>query len=232
MAVTPALSDFEVLVFDIEGTVCSISFVHDVLFPYALDALPGHLDQNWDSPIFAHYRDAFPPEYRNVRVALEAHVRDLVSRDVKAPYLKALQGHLWKQGYESGEIKAPLFPDVAPLIIAAHALGKRIIIYSPHPLISEYFDTVNAGPKTEPGSYATILASHPDIAPARWLFLSDNLKEVRAAMASGMRSLPVTRPGNAPYPSDDQLAQFAIPDFSPESDDRIRASLHALEKLR
>ena len=66
----------------------------------------------------------------------------------------------------------------------------------------------------------------------RWLFLSDNLKEVRAAMASGMRSLPVTRPGNAPYPSDDQLAQFAIPDFSPESDDRIRASLHALEKLR
>ncbi|GJN68249.1 enolase-phosphatase [Purpureocillium lilacinum] len=252
MAVTPALSDFEVLVFDIEGTVCSISFVHDVLFPYALDALPGHLDQNWDSPIFAHYRDAFPPEYRNVRVALEAHVRDLVSRDVKAPYLKALQGHLWKQGYESGEIKAPLFPDVAPLIIAAHALGKRIIIYSSGsvpaqkllfahtnaspqdltPLISEYFDTVNAGPKTEPGSYATILASHPDIAPARWLFLSDNLKEVRAAMASGMRSLPVTRPGNAPYPSDDQLAQFAIPDFSPESDDRIRASLHALEKLR
>ncbi|UNI16273.1 Acireductone synthase [Purpureocillium takamizusanense] len=248
MAVTPAFSEFEVLVFDIEGTVCSISFVHDVLFPYALDTLSGHLDQNWDSSSFAQYRDAFPAEYRNDRVALEAHVRDLIARDVKAPYLKALQGHLWKQGYESGEIKAPLFPDVAPLITAAHAVGKKIIIYSSGsvpaqkllfahtsatppdltPLITGFFDTVNAGPKTEPGSYATILASYPDIAPSRWLFLSDNLKEVSAALTSGMVSLPVTRPKNAPFPPNDQLAQLAIPDFSPESNDRIRASLKAL----
>ncbi|KAJ6441678.1 enolase-phosphatase [Purpureocillium lavendulum] len=252
MAVTDTFSDFDVLVFDIEGTVCSISFVHDVLFPYALDALPGHLDHHWDSPVFAQYRGSFPMEYRNDRAALEAHVRDLVARDVKAPYLKALQGHLWKQGYESGEIKAPLFPDVAPLITASHTLGKKIIIYSSGsvpaqkllfahtnaspsdltPLISGYFDTVNAGPKTEPGSYAAILASHSDVAPARWLFLSDNLKEVRAALASGMQGLPVTRPGNAPYPSDDPLAELAISDFGQESESQIRASLAALKKLR
>ncbi|POR33619.1 Enolase-phosphatase E1 [Tolypocladium paradoxum] len=251
MAAPAGFADFDMLVLDIEGTVCPISFVHDVLFPYALDALPRHLDSHWDSPSFARFRDAFPDEYRNDRAAFGAHVRDLVARDVKAPYLKALQGHLWQQGYESGELKAPIFPDVAPLITAAYAAGKKIIIYSSGsvpaqklffahttaqpsdltPLISAWFDTVNAGPKTETASYTTILSSHPTIAPARWLFLSDNLREISAALASGMRSLPVTRPGNAPLPPDNPLSRLAITDFSPESAERVGESLAALDEL-
>src|SRR5690606_13815972 len=34
---------------DIEGTTSSISFVKDVLFPYAARALPGFLHEHWDS---------------------------------------------------------------------------------------------------------------------------------------------------------------------------------------
>ncbi|PNY25901.1 Enolase-phosphatase [Tolypocladium capitatum] len=250
-AAAAGFADFDVLVLDIEGTVCPISFVHDVLFPYALDALPRHLDSHWDSPGFARYRDAFPDDCRNDRAAFHAHVHHLVARDVKAPYLKALQGHLWQQGYESGELEAPIFPDVAPLIIAAHGVGKKIIIYSSGsvpaqklffahttarpsdlaPFISAWFDTVNAGPKTETASYTTILSSHPTIPPARWLFLSDNLREVSAALASGMRSLPVTRPGNAPLPPDNPLSQLAIADLSPKSAERVRESLAALDQL-
>lgn len=150
------------------------------------------------------------------------------------PYLKALQGYLWETGYASGQIKAPLFPDVAPFMTESQAKGKKIIIYSSGsvpaqkllfahtdaepsdltPLISDWFDTVNAGPKTSVSSYKTILSKHPDVSPANWLFLSDNLKEVDAALTAGMRSLPVSRPGNPAIPEDHPLFTVAISDFS------------------
>ena len=36
------------------------------------------------------------------------------------------------------------------------------------------------------------------------LFLSDNVKEVRAAIEAGMQAVVVDRPGNAPLSEDDQ----------------------------
>ncbi|KAI7772167.1 hypothetical protein LZL87_009330 [Fusarium oxysporum] len=203
-------------------------------FPYALEALPKVLDQEWDSPEFAKYRDAFPEEYRNSRSDFEAHVRDLVKRDVKIAYLKSLQGYLWLQGYKSGNIVAPLFPDVEPFFNEATQAGKKIIIYSSGsvpaqkllfshtnsgksdmtPLIADYFDTTNAGPKTEVDSYTKIISEHPEHKDVnRWLFLSDNINEVKAAVGAGMRSLPVVRPGNAPLPPDEHLSKLAITEF-------------------
>ncbi|KAL2754674.1 hypothetical protein ACRALDRAFT_2043602 [Sodiomyces alcalophilus JCM 7366] len=222
-----------VILLDIEGTVCPISFVKDVLFPYALQALPAALDKNWDSPEFAPYRNAFPEPAASSRSDFEAHVVDLVNRDVKAPYLKALQGHLWQRGYESGQIKAPLFPDVAPTMATWVTAGMKVMIYSSGsvpaqklffghtdaspsslvPLISDWFDTVNAGPKTESRSYATIMSHHPTVKPHEWLFLSDNLAEVSAAREAGMQSLPVIRPGNPPLPENNSLATDAVRDF-------------------
>ncbi|KAM0543575.1 hypothetical protein ACHAPJ_012241 [Fusarium lateritium] len=205
-----------------------------VIFPYALEALPKVLDQEWDSPEFAKYRDAFPEEYRNSRSDFEAHVRDLVKRDVKIAYLKSLQGYLWLQGYKSGNIVAPLFPDVEPFFNEAIQSGKKIIIYSSGsvpaqkllfshtnseesdmtPLIADYFDTINAGPKTEVGSYTKIISHHPEHKDLnRWLFLSDNIDEVKAAVGAGIRSVPVVRPGNAPLPPDDPLSKLAIAEF-------------------
>ncbi|KJZ73367.1 Enolase-phosphatase E1 [Hirsutella minnesotensis 3608] len=243
------LVDCDVVVLDIEGTVCPISFVHDVLFPYALNALTRRLGDYWDSTEFAQYRNAFPEPYRHDCAAFDAHVRQLVAQDVKAPYLKALQGFLWQQGYDSGELEAPVFPDVGPFITSSHANGKKVIIYSSgsvpaqklffshtsaqpsdlSPFILAWFDTVNAGPKMEPSSYATILASLPEIAPERWLFLSDNIKEVEAAVAAGMRSLPVVRPGNAPLPSENALSSLAVNDFDPDSVRSIKSCLASLD---
>nr|RBQ90519.1 hypothetical protein FVER53263_09173 [Fusarium verticillioides] len=183
---------------------------------------------------FAKYRDAFPEEYRNSRSDFEAHVRDLVKRDVKIAYLKSLQGYLWLQGYKSGNIVAPLLPDVEPFFSEATQAGKKIIIYSSGsvpaqkllfshtnsamsdmtPLIADYFDTTNAGPKTEVDSYAKIISEHPEHKDVnRWLFLSDNINEVKAAVGAGMRSLPVVRPGNAPLPPDEPLSKLAITEF-------------------
>ncbi|KAH6627880.1 HAD-like domain-containing protein [Chaetomium tenue] len=222
-----------VVLLDIEGTVCPISFVKDVLFPYALSALPSTLAQEWDSPAFSRYRAAFPAKHASTPAALAAHVRDLMSRDVKIAYLKALQGYLWEAGYALGALRAPLFGDVAPKVrewtSAAAASdgeggggGARVMIYSsgsvpaqkllfrhtngePADLtgaITDYFDTVNAGPKTEPASYERIAAKYPEVPAGEWLFLSDNVREVEAAREAGMRACVVQRPGNAELPED------------------------------
>jgi len=210
--------DVEVALLDIEGTVCPISFVKDVLYPYSIQALPNVLATQWDSPSFAPYRNGFPAEYRSSPEALSAHFNDLVSRDVKISYLKDLQGYLWIKGYESGEIRCPLFPDVHPSFLAWQKAGIPIVIYSSgsvaaqkllfqytssepdadlRPLISAYFDTVNAGMKKDASSYQKIAASRrEDI--GRWLFLSDRVEEVKAAKEAGMQSLVVVREGNAP----------------------------------
>ncbi|KAL2260876.1 hypothetical protein VTK26DRAFT_5005 [Humicola hyalothermophila] len=231
-----------VVLLDIEGTVCPISFVKDVLFPYALSALPATLTTSWDDPAFAPYRDAFPAEHATSPAALTAHVQDLMSRDVKVGYLKSLQGYLWESGYRAGALRAPLFPDVAPRLAAWRERdGVRVMIYSSGsvaaqrllfrhtdaaapaggaaagdltPLIDDYFDTVNAGPKTEPASYEAILARHRYLAPAgEWLFLSDNVREVEAAKKAGMQSFVVERPGNAALSEEDRARHRVIRSF-------------------
>ena len=50
------------------------------------------------------------------------------------------------------------------------------------PLLSGYYDTVNAGAKQDAASFARI--SHAEgIAPPRWLFLSDSVKGIRPNIA-------------------------------------------------
>lgn len=202
-------------------------------FPYALKALPSTLDKHWDSPDFAPYRSAFPEPAASSRAEFEASFAELVRADVKIAYLKALQGYLWRTGYESGEVKAPLFDDVAPALKAWVSAGIKIMIYSSGsvpaqklffahtdsqpgdllPLISDWFDTVNAGPKTDAESYRKIQSCHAEFAAQEWLFLSDNLHEVQAARDAGMQSLPVARPGNAPLPTSHPLVGSTVTDF-------------------
>ncbi|KAL5604682.1 hypothetical protein BROUX41_001967 [Berkeleyomyces rouxiae] len=231
----PDISPVKVVLLDIEGTVCPISFVKDVLFPYALNALTKDLDSLWDTEAFQPYKAAFPEEYQQSKQAFSAHAADLIARDVKISYLKSLQGHLWKEGYQNGEFAAPLFPDVAEAIARWKATGIRVMIYSsgsvpaqklffgytnatPADLtgsISDWFDTVNAGLKNEASSYEKIAAKYsPETTPAQWLFLSDNLNEVEAARAAGMQSLPVIRPGNQTLPADNPLSAEAVTEFS------------------
>jgi enolase-phosphatase E1 len=163
-----------------------------------LTSLDRILSTQWDHPSFTPYRDAFPAEHRTSPSALRSHVHDLVTRDVKIAYLKNLQGHLWLQGYESGEIRCPLFPDVHPFFLSWREKEIPIVIYSSgsvpaqkllfqytntkpnedlRPLIRDYFDTVNAGFKQEKGSYIKIAGTRKEEI-GKWLFLSDRVEEV------------------------------------------------------
>lgn len=157
-----------------------------------------------------------------------------MSRDVKIAYLKSLQGYLWENGYATGELKAPLFPDVPTKLVAWKAASLDIMIYSSGsvpaqkllfrhtdyeaqsdltPLLSDYFDTVNAGLKQEVGSYRKIAGKYEGIPVGGWLFLSDNVKEVEAAKAAGMKSFVVQRPGNGELPEGIEKSHKVIRSF-------------------
>ncbi|KAJ2905600.1 acireductone synthase-like protein [Zalerion maritima] len=231
-----AMAAVKVLLLDIEGTVCPISFVKDVLFPYALQALPNTLATQWDDPSFVPYRDSFPVAHGSSPEALEAHMRDLMAQDVKIAYLKSLQGYLWKEGYRRGELKAPLFPDVAPAIRSWTDRGLKVMIYSSGSVpaqkllftytnaepadmtshITDWFDTVNAGLKTEVCSYEAILAAHPEAGaePGEWLFLSDNTKEADTAKDAGMQSFVLSRPGNPELSLNEKSRHRVISSFN------------------
>jgi enolase-phosphatase E1 len=153
-----------------------------------------------------------------------------MAQDLKIPYLKALQGYLWTQGYLNGSLKCPLFPDVAPVLRAFHRAALPIVIYSSgsvpaqqllfqhttdgdlRPLLSGYFDTVNAGPKTDSASYRKIAGTRQEDI-AKWLFLSDNVNEVRAAKEAGMQACVVVREGNSPLSPEDREGQLVISSF-------------------
>jgi len=157
-----------------------------------------------------------------------------MAQDLKIPYLKALQGYLWLQGYQSGALTCPLFPDVEPKLRSWHdSASIPILIYSSgsvpaqkllfqytnatpdadlRPLISDYFDTVNAGLKTERGSYEVIARTRKENV-GRWLFLSDNLKEVNAAKEAGMQAWVVFREGNPEIPESERAGQVVIRSF-------------------
>ncbi|KAK9487683.1 HAD-like domain-containing protein [Lipomyces starkeyi] len=229
------------VVLDIEGTVCAISFVKDVLFPYFLKALPDTLSLHFSSsppPDLQLYIDAFPPTVRTSYDSLYMYIRDLTIADKKIPELKALQGYVWRKGYEVGELKAPLFPDVYKVLdiwTGANRFKKSkrsVFIYSSGSVdaqillfahteqgdltkgIKGYFDTVRAGLKTDPASYVRIMNQiGNDVDPREILFLSDNVNEIVAAKEAGWEAYIVERPGNAPLSEEDRKAHKVIQNF-------------------
>ncbi|KAF1830100.1 2,3-diketo-5-methylthio-1-phosphopentane phosphatase [Decorospora gaudefroyi] len=220
----------EVMLLDIEGTISSISFVKDVMYPYALDRLASLARNSWTDADFQNLIASFPEDAKQDADALIAHVEDLTRRDVKAVYLKQLQGHLWTTGFRNGDLKTPLFDDVVPTLETWKAAGKTLAIFSSGsvqaqlqffsyvkdgpttrditPLFSAHYDTVNAGPKLEKSSYEKICSElGKDV--SKVTFLTDNVKEADAATEANVYAVVVDRPGNAPL-SDESKARFPI----------------------
>ncbi len=137
----------------------------------------------------------------------------LMDRDRKSTALKSLQGKIWKTGFENGELKGTLFPDV-PDALARWSQHARVAIYSSGSVeaqqllfrystfgdltskIAGYFDT-RTGAKASSASYSAIAAAM-SVAPAEILFLSDVVRELDAARDAGCATRIVIRPGNAP----------------------------------
>jgi enolase-phosphatase E1 len=132
---------------DIEGTTCPVSFVSEVLFPYARSALVGFLEANANDPEVqelvrqtdqAWSEDTHPEAIQQRRQLNEArqisdvapYLQGLIDRDVKLTALKDLQGRIWHSGYQRGELVAPLFDDVPDALRRWHQVGLKLAVYS------------------------------------------------------------------------------------------------------
>ena len=61
-------------------------------YPYALSCLTQLAHNAWKDETFQELIAAFPEETRKDAATLVAHVEDLTTKDIKAVYLKQLQG--------------------------------------------------------------------------------------------------------------------------------------------
>jgi len=195
------------VVLDIEGTIAPIAFVRDILFPYARKHLADFLADHGDEPAVASeiaaVRQAAPG--MDVTKALLGWM-DL---DLKIPPLKALQGMIWQTGYDRGELRGRIYPDVPPCLRAWRERGLALYIYSSGsvpaqrlllghsdagdlcPLFSGFFDS-KIGAKREAASYQAI-AAQIGVDASDCLFLSDVEAELDAARRAGWRAAQVVR---------------------------------------
>ncbi|XP_070038094.1 probable bifunctional methylthioribulose-1-phosphate dehydratase/enolase-phosphatase E1 1 isoform X2 [Nicotiana tomentosiformis] len=139
------------VVLDIEGTTTPISFVIDVLFPYARDNVGRHLDATYDSAETQEdiklLRAQVQEDLENgvvgavpipsddagkeeVIAALVTNVEAMIKADRKITALKELQGHIWQTGFQNNELEAVVFDDVPEALERWTALGLKVYIYS------------------------------------------------------------------------------------------------------
>ncbi|KWS02376.1 2,3-diketo-5-methylthiopentyl-1-phosphate enolase-phosphatase [Lysobacter capsici AZ78] len=196
---------------DIEGTTSSISFVKDVLFPYARRALPGFVAARGREPGVRKWLDTVALENGGAcqdSVIVEV-LQGWIDEDRKHTALKALQGMIWADGYKSADFTSHMYPDAAPALRQWKDRGLRLYVYSSGSvpaqrllfghsdagdlteLFSGWFDT-EVGGKREAASYARIVEAI-GLPADEIVFLSDVVEELDAAREAGVGTVLVDR---------------------------------------
>jgi len=213
---------------DIEGTTSSLSFVKDVLFPYARERMAQYVGSHATEPRFLPLLDAVRASAGRSDMGVDEIAAQLVAwidEDRKDTTLKAIQGMIWEQGYRDGDFHGHVYADAVAGLRRWHEQGIRLYVYSSGSVLAQqllfahtefgdltdlfsgYFDT-RSGAKQQSDSYRTI-AREIGLPPQEIMFLSDIGAELDAARAAGMQTCHLVRDGTlgpaAPHP---QAADF------------------------
>ncbi|MEJ2180741.1 MAG: acireductone synthase [Gammaproteobacteria bacterium] len=216
------------IVTDIEGTTSSLSFVKDVLFPYARAQMGEFIQQHADEPAIAALIEDVRRE-AGEDLSLEGVIQTLeqwIDADKKITPLKALQGLLWETGYQQGDFKGHIYSDAKQQLEQWHQQGIKLYVYSSgsvhaqkllfgyteygdlNYLFNGYFDT-RIGAKIEPESYRHI-AEAIKLPANEILFLSDVKPELDAAKVADMQTTWLVRDSDL----DPQAPHSQVKDFS------------------
>ncbi len=208
---------------DIEGTTSSLSFVKDVLFPYAREHLGDYLRTHTESPDVVEQLQAIGHEVGR-ELKLEEVITQLeqwIDEDRKITALKSLQGMVWEAGYRNGDFTGHMYEDAVRNLREWSAKGIRLYVYSSGsvyaqkllfgfsdygdltPLFNGYFDT-HIGHKREVSSYEAIASEICERA-GDILFLSDIREELDAARSAGMQTRWLVRDAESIEPTADHL---------------------------
>ena len=201
------------IVTDIEGTTSSLSFVKDVLFPYARERMTEFVRTHAQEPaVCRELEEIRRLSGKNLNEAeiIEQLIR-WIEEDQKITPLKSLQGMIWEDGYKKGAFKGHMYEDAVLLLKKWKDAGIALYVFSSGsiqaqkllfahtedgdltPLFSGYFDT-HIGNKREADSYRKI-AESIGLPPRDALFLSDIKEELDAAKAAGMQTVWLVRDG-------------------------------------
>lgn len=195
---------------DIEGTTTSLAFVKEELFPYARQHLPDYVRSHAAeiATIAPEMRAAAGADALSTQETIDIFLR-WMDEDRKVTPLKRLQGMIWRSGYESGQLRAHVYPDAVKALRKWDAGGMKLYVYSSGSvdaqrllfahtshgdltqLFSGYFDTT-IGSKLEARSYREI-AQSLSLAAREVVFISDHAGETRAAAAAGMPTVLMAR---------------------------------------
>ena len=220
-----SLAPIEAIVTDIEGTTTSISFVHDILFPYAKRHLRDYLCAHSDEPAVLQITKEVK-QIENSPHADLAQIAEILltwmAQDKKITPLKTLQGMMWKDGYAQGDFQGHVYEDafqefkywkeqgISLYVYSSGSVPAQKLLFSHStygdmtPLFSGYFDT-RVGGKKESSSYQEI-GKQLNLSPEKILFLSDVVEELDAAKEAGMHTILIVREGMA-------LSNCAHPSF-------------------
>ena len=201
------------IITDIEGTTSSLSFVKEVLFPYARRHIAEFVRRNAADPQVTTVLNDVHTEAGHT-LTVEETITQLINwidQDKKVTPLKSLQGLLWERGYRNGDFKGHIYPDAKLKLEQWYAQGIKLYVYSSgsvyaqkllfghteygdiNYLFSGYFDTLT-GAKVDAESYRRI-AANVTLNPIEILFLSDIEQELDAAREAGMKTICLVREG-------------------------------------
>jgi len=208
---------------DIEGTISPISFVKDVLFPYASERIEDFILTNFEhDPFLLSIIEATLEELKQDKLTglsdaiFETQVYTAIQalktwslEDKKVTPLKDLQGLIWQEGFRKGLFKAPLYPDAFEFFLNIKGKGLPIYVYSSGSIQAQrlFFEFSEFGDirylfsgfyDTKIGSkkeYESYLKIADDIkvSPEHILFLTDIEDECRASERAGLLTIQVRR---------------------------------------
>lgn len=204
----------QAIVTDIEGTTTSLSFVKEVLFPYARERMEGFVRRHGAEPAVVSLLEEVKAAVDDETLSLEKIIAQLhawIDADAKIAALKSLQGLLWQEGYQRGDFTSHLYPDAEHGLRAWQEAGFKLYVFSSGsvqaqkllfahssfgdltPLFEGYFDT-RLGAKQNADSYRRV-AETIGVMPQEILFLSDVKEELDAAAKIGMKTVWLVREG-------------------------------------
>lgn len=211
------------VVLDLEGTTSAAGFILGDLYDYARPRLAPYLAAHAGEPLVLEAREQIIRDAALDESASDdeivAALHGWMATDIKSTPLKTLQGQIWADGFARDEISSHFFDDVIPALRKWHSAGIRLAVFSSGsvasqvpwfrhspggdltPLISGYFDTVNAGAKKLPASF-DLIATDLGSAPADLVFFTDHPDEVTAAIAAGWQVIAFSREGEPWFGAD------------------------------
>uniref|UniRef100_A0A1B0BMQ8 Enolase-phosphatase E1 n=1 Tax=Glossina palpalis gambiensis TaxID=67801 RepID=A0A1B0BMQ8_9MUSC len=229
---------------DIEGTTTSISFVKDVLFPYAKQYTMKYLQRTWNTEETQNIVHDLIQLKEHEKYLEELNVTEeqicpetvakfinvLIEKDLKLGPLKSLQGLVWAEGYKAGVLKGHVYPDVPFAFKCWYDANICLAIYSSGSIKAQKL-LFN---QTEYGDLLPYISKHFDTTSGHKhqvesykniardmdydisdiLFLTDVIKEAEAARLAGMQVVVLSRPGNARLSERDKSQFLVVNDFN------------------